>query len=119
MLFAQFALDTREQDDKHLNVTLPASSALSSLDPIILSDPFEQYINNLCPSEAHDLDVLIVAKESHALHSIDMLIDNQEYVEAIVKPGSQIIVMSEAVCHDLGFNMIPASSYTCSLQMEK
>ena len=31
-----------------------------------------------------------------------MLIDNQEYVEAIVDPGSQIIAMSEAVCHDLG-----------------
>ena len=101
MLFAQFVLDTREQDDKCLNVTPPACSALSSPDPIILSNLFEQYINNLRPGEVQDPDVLIVAKESHALHSIDMLINNQEYVEAIVDPGLQIIAMSEAVCHDL------------------
>ena len=42
-----------------------------------------------------------VAKESHALHSIDLLINNQEYIEAILDPSSQIIVMSEAVCHHL------------------
>ena len=38
MLFAQFVLDTREQDNKCLNVTPPASSALASPDPIIFSD---------------------------------------------------------------------------------
>ena len=107
MLFAQFVLDTREQDDKCLNATPPASSVLASPDPIILSNLFEQYINNLCPSEAQDPDVLIVTKELHTLRSIDMLIDNQEYVEAIVDPGSQIITMSEAVCHDLGLQYDP------------
>ena len=56
MLFVQFVLNTREKDDKHLNVTPPASSALSMPDPIIL------YINNLCPGEAQDPNVLIVAK---------------------------------------------------------
>jgi hypothetical protein len=101
MLFAQFSLNTIDQDDKHFNATPPASSVLVSLDPIVLSDPFEQYISNLHPGEVQDLDILIVAKESHVLHSINMLINNQEYIEAIVDPGLQIIAMSEAVCHDL------------------
>jgi hypothetical protein len=31
-----------------------------------------------------------------------MVIDNREEVEGIIDPGSQIIAMSEAVCHDIG-----------------
>ena len=30
-----------------------------------------------------------------------MLVDNQEYIEAVIDPGSQIIAMSDAVLHDL------------------
>jgi hypothetical protein len=31
-----------------------------------------------------------------------MVVDNREEVEGIIDPGSQIIAMSEAVCHDIG-----------------
>jgi hypothetical protein len=31
-----------------------------------------------------------------------MVIDNREEVEDIIDLGSQIIAMSEAVCHDIG-----------------
>jgi len=36
-----------------------------------------------------------------------MLIDNQTHVESIIDPGSQIIAMSDAVCHDLGLHYDP------------
>ncbi|KAF8237605.1 hypothetical protein L208DRAFT_1108457, partial [Tricholoma matsutake] len=83
-------------------VTPPASSTIAQPQPIILQDPIKQYINNLGPGETEDPDILKVAKESHALCSIKLLIDNQEYIEAILDPGSQIIAMLEAVCHHLG-----------------
>ena len=44
---------------------------------------------------------LIVAKESYALQAIIMKVDHQINTECIVDPGSQIIAMSTAVCHDL------------------
>ena len=44
---------------------------------------------------------LTIAKESHALWSIIMKVDHQIDTECIVDLGSQIIAMSEAVCHDL------------------
>jgi hypothetical protein len=31
-----------------------------------------------------------------------MVVDNREEVEGIIDPGSQIIAMSKAVCHDIG-----------------
>jgi hypothetical protein len=31
-----------------------------------------------------------------------LTIDNKEEIEGIVNPGSQIIAMSEAMCHDIG-----------------
>lgn len=43
-----------------------------------------------------------MAKESLSLWAIEMLVDNKEMIECIVDPGSQIIAMSEEVCHDLG-----------------
>jgi hypothetical protein len=47
-----------------------------------------------------------------------IVVDNREEVEGIIDPGSQIIAMSEAVCHDIGlaydlsikFNMQSANS---------
>ena len=107
MPFAQYELDITEPDNKPLSTTPPASSAVAQSQPIILQDPIEQYINNLRPGETEDPDILKVAKELHALRSIDLLIDNQEYIEAILDPGSQIIAMSEAVCHHLGLQYDP------------
>jgi predicted aspartyl protease len=49
-----------------------------------------------------------VAQESHARRLITMIIDNREEVEGIIDPGSQIIAMSEAVCHDIGLAYNPS-----------
>lgn len=63
----------------------------------------------------HESDkVLRVAKESHALRSINMVIDGKEEVECIVDSGSMIIAMSDAVCHHLGLVYDP----TVVLHME-
>jgi hypothetical protein len=45
--------------------------------------------------------------ESSAIRSILPIIDNQQQVECIVDGGSQIIAMSEAVCHDLALSYDP------------
>jgi hypothetical protein len=37
-----------------------------------------------------------------------MVLDNREEVEGIIDPGSQIIAMSEAVCHDIGLAYDPS-----------
>jgi hypothetical protein len=67
---------------------------------------YETYINSLAPGEIPI--PLNVAQELHALWSITMVIDNREEVEGIIDPGSQIIAMSEAVCHDIGLAYDPS-----------
>jgi hypothetical protein len=58
-----------------------------------ISDVYKTYINSLAPGGG--------PIQSHALQSITIVIDNREEVEGIIDPGSQIIAMSEAVCHDI------------------
>jgi len=36
-----------------------------------------------------------------------MLVNNQTHIESIIDPGSQIIALSDAVCHDLGLHYNP------------
>ena len=87
---------------------LPFSTQYDDSDPIIIPDVYEQYLNNLAPSESPDPSIIVVAKDSHALRSIHMFVNHQEKVECIVDPGCQIIAMSEAVCHDLGLAYDPS-----------
>src|SRR5215469_12706241 len=73
---------------------------------IIVPDPYESYLNKLHPGESGER--ITVAKDSHALRSIQMLVNNAEEIECIIDPGSQIIAMSEAVCLDLGLIFDPS-----------
>ncbi|KAI9056785.1 hypothetical protein FKP32DRAFT_1585212 [Trametes sanguinea] len=66
----------------------------------VLPDPYEVYLRDVAPDR--EPSPLNVAKESYALRSIVGLVDNKEYVEAIVDPGCMVIAMSENVCHALG-----------------
>jgi hypothetical protein len=89
---------------------LPMPAAIISNDTVghftyILENPFNLFIQKLQPGE--QMDVLTVVKESHALQLLDMLVNNQEYIEAIVDPRLQIIAMSEAVCHNLNLQYDP------------
>ena len=77
--------------------------ALSNAEPppgaIIIEDPYEVY---LCTTpEDCSSDCLTIAKESSALHTILLLINHNQYAESVLDPGSQVIAMSEAVCHAL------------------
>ena len=77
--------------------------ALSNTKPlpgaIITEDPYEDY---LCTAlEDHSSNCLTIAKESSALCTILLLINHNQYVESVLNPGSQVIAMSEAVCHAL------------------
>jgi hypothetical protein len=75
--------------------------------------PDVYYINSLAPGERPI--PLNVAQELHALWSIMMVVDNREEVEGIIDPGSQIIAMSEAVCHDIG--LVYDSSIKLNMQL--
>ena len=56
----------------------------------------------LCTTlEDRSSDCLTVAKESSALRTILPLINHNQYVESVLDPGSQVIAMSEAMCHAL------------------
>ena len=73
---------------------------------LIIPDPYETYLKSL-PNGATP-ETLVVAKESLALRSIYPLVDNQQHVESIIDPGSQIIAMSEDVCMDLALIYDPS-----------
>ena len=79
------------------SIQQPAAPLPSAL---IIPDPYETYLK-LLPSGATS-ELLVVAKKSLVLHSIFWLVDNQQHVEGILDPGSQIIIMAEEVCLDLG-----------------
>jgi Periplasmic protein TonB, links inner and outer membranes len=66
---------------------------------VIITDPVEQYLHSLPPDEIPKQ--LIVAKDSHALRSINMKVNFRDTIECILDAGCQIIAMSEAVCHYL------------------
>jgi hypothetical protein len=73
---------------------------------ITIPDVYETYINSLAPGERPI--PLNVAQESHALWLIMIVVNNREEVEGIIDPGSQIIVMLEAVCHDISLAYDPS-----------
>jgi hypothetical protein len=73
---------------------------------VIVPDPYECYLSSLDPGQA--VETLTVAKESHSLRSVFLLVDNNTHVESIIDPGCQIVAMSEAVCIDLALPYDPA-----------
>ena len=73
----------------------------------VIPDPFEVYLNGLKPEEDPDMDRLIVSCTSSSVRSIDAIIDNKQKHECILDPGSQVIAMSEDVCHHIGLAYDP------------
>ena len=72
---------------------------------VVVPDVYETYLNELGPGETPE--ELTVAKESHSLRLIMMLVDTKDIIKAVIDPGSQIIAMSDTVCHDLGLAYNP------------
>ena len=77
--------------------------ALSNAEPppraIIIEDPYEVYLRTALVDRSSDC--LTVAKELSALCTILPLINHDQFVESVLDPGSQVITMSEAMCHAL------------------
>ena len=48
-----------------------------------------------------------MAKESHVLRSVMMMVDKKENIECILDPGCQIVAMVEDICHNLGLMYNP------------
>ncbi|KAJ6477193.1 hypothetical protein C8R47DRAFT_1289804 [Mycena vitilis] len=101
--------EQRANDARHAAFldSLPASYASSvgsNLPPnaVVVPDPYAVFYNS-----GPIPDDLIVSMESSAIRSIVPVIDNQQQVECIVDDGSQIIAMSEAVCHELALSYDP------------
>ncbi|EIW51315.1 uncharacterized protein TRAVEDRAFT_54667 [Trametes versicolor FP-101664 SS1] len=95
------------EDDEEEDYAAQVSCRGEPLQPggVILPDPYEVYLRRLAPG--NDPRELRVAKESHALRSVVGLVDNKEWVEAIIDPGSQIVAMSEHVCNALALPYDP------------
>ncbi|KAI0038654.1 hypothetical protein FA95DRAFT_1505256 [Auriscalpium vulgare] len=72
-----------------------------------MEDPIEMYLNGVGDADDSDDDCLIVARESHALRSIDGLIANRVAIECLLDPESQVIAMLEEVCHFLELHYTP------------
>jgi hypothetical protein len=71
-------------------------------DALIIEDPYESFYNSgIIP------DDLVVSMESSAIRSILPIVDNKQQIESIIDGGSQIIAMSEAICHELGLSYDP------------
>jgi hypothetical protein len=85
--------------------SLPAPASAMT-EGYIIPNIYETYLKNL-PQGQQPCE-LMVAKESHALQSIIMVVDNQEQVETIIDPGSQIITIADLVCYELGLIYNPA-----------
>jgi hypothetical protein len=87
--------------------SMPAAfvhSSQNDLPPnaIVVHDIYESFYNS------GDIpDDLIVSMDSSAIRSILPIVDNKQQVESIVDGGSQIIGMSEAICHELGISYDP------------
>ena len=81
---------------------IPPAAAAGGL---IVPDIYETYISSLEPGEKPQ--ELTVAKESHLLRLVMIVVNNKEIVEVVVDPGSQIIAMSDSICHDLGISYDP------------
>ncbi|KAJ7749826.1 hypothetical protein DFH07DRAFT_775325 [Mycena maculata] len=102
--------EQRSKDNRHTALldSLPTaytSAAESNLPPgaVVIPDPYAMYYEN----GSSIPDDLIVSMESSAIRSIIPIVDNRERVECIVNGGSQIIAMSEMVCHDLSLAYDP------------
>ncbi|KAI0350740.1 hypothetical protein OH77DRAFT_1569950 [Trametes cingulata] len=101
--FASIEEVTDEDDDdgsEHFLASVSCSGEPLEPGAYVLPDPYEVYLRDVAADR--EPSPLTVAKESYALRSIVGLVDNKEYVEAIIDPGCMVIAMSESVCHALG-----------------
>ena len=72
---------------------------------LVIGDPVMQYLGTLLPGEKPKR--VIVAKESHGLRSVYLLINSVGEVESLLDGGSQILSMARRVAEDLDITWDP------------
>lgn len=92
---AQFMVTEVEEDG------MPAGS-------IVLSDPVEQFLSNLSPTDEIPKIVVASAQESHSLKALYPLINKQGKEESLIDGGSQIVSMAKSVAQELGITWDPS-----------
>ena len=83
--------------EAHMPTTFAKAVCKIPEDTTIIQDPYEAFLRSR-PSDADGEEPIKVATESNALRAIMPLVAEQEYIEAILDPGCQIVAMSEEVC---------------------
>jgi hypothetical protein len=91
-------IESRDTSSRHDNTDPPIGAYIST-------DPIETYYKTLPPGVLPR--PIVVSKESHALRSINLMVNARKKIECILDGGCQIIAMSEAVCHYLGIMYDP------------
>ena len=104
--------DLEDIDFDSLTMTFPVTTVDAYHRPIpagalIVEDEIEIYYQSLGEKEDPIMEHLIVG-DSHAIRSVQALIDSSHQVECILDPGCQIIAMSEAISHQLGLAYDPS-----------
>ena len=97
------ATNTFEEAMPFTSAELPSVDSIDKTSPppgvIVVPDIYETYLHSTKdPSPKR----LVVAKNSHALRTMKMFVNNVDEVDCVIDPGCQIIAMSETVCHHLG-----------------
>ena len=105
--------DLEDIDFDSLTMTFPVTTVDVYHRPIpagtlIVEDEIEIYYRFLGKKDDPIMEHLIVARDSHAIRSVQALIDSSHQVECILDPGCQIVAMSEAISHQLGLAYDPS-----------
>jgi hypothetical protein len=97
LLYQDALLYMADEEDTLVKITTHSDS----LPPgsIIIPDPFKSYLN-LLPTGSN-AESFYITKDSTALQSVYLNINNQDSTESVIDPSSEIIVMSEEICHNL------------------
>lgn len=105
--------DIEDEDIEELvsAATFAVPNAVHRTPPIgatIIPDQYDIYLKSLKLGQEPDPNKLLASNIGTAVRSIHALVDNQIRKECIVDSGSQIIAMSERVCHELALAYDPS-----------
>jgi hypothetical protein len=93
-----------DEEDTPVKITMHSDS----LPPgsIIIPDPYESYPNSLPTGK--NAESFYIAKDSMALQLGYLNINNQDSIESVIDPSSEIIATSEEICHNLSLAYDPS-----------
>ena len=91
----------------HMPAAFVATVCVPLPDMTIIANPYEAYLHENGPSSEQTDTSMVVAAESRVLHSILLVVNSQDKVEAILNLGCQVVAMSEEVYNALALHYNP------------